>query len=255
MDPYIEWPEVWSDFHGGIATEIRAVLNQKLRPRYVARMTPYVTYESIEIAETTGIRPDVGLWQPQPPPKTLRESSTTFTPPVAESEIAYEVPLRLYTVEIREVDTMQLVTAIEILSPVNKKRGHDAHSDYLRKRRDLFRSSANLIEIDFLRGGERLPLEKPVPTAPYYVFLSRVTHRPKINVWAIQLRDALPRIPVPLREPDPDAVLDLRAVLLAVYEQGGYDMLIDYRKSPPPPKLSDMEASWMEELLKDYRKE
>lgn len=249
MDPYIEAPEVWGDFHGGLAAEIRAALNQKLRPRYLARMTPYVTYESIEIAQTVGIRPDVGVWQPQPP-KTLRESAVMITPPVAESTVAYEVPLQLYTVEIHAVENMELVTAIEILSPVNKRRGHDAYVDYLRKRRDLLRSSVHLMEIDLLRAGERPPLEKPVPPAPYYITLSRANLRPKVDVWAIQLDDPLPRLPVPLREPDPDSILDLQAALSAVYEQGGYDMLIDYRQPPPPPKLSDMEMEWIGELLK-----
>ena len=30
MDPYIEDPEVWSDFHGGLADEMRAQLNSVL---------------------------------------------------------------------------------------------------------------------------------------------------------------------------------------------------------------------------------
>jgi len=30
MDPYIEEPEVWSDFHGGLADEMRAQLNSVL---------------------------------------------------------------------------------------------------------------------------------------------------------------------------------------------------------------------------------
>ncbi len=253
MDPYIEAPEVWGDFHGRLASEISAKLNQHLRPRYIARMTPYVTYESIEISGTIGIRPDVGVWQPQPPSRALHESATAITPPVAESEVVYEVPLRLYTVEIHATETMELVTAIEILSPVNKKRGHDAHADYLRKRRDLFRSGVHLIEIDLLRAGERPPLAKPVPPAPYYITLSRGNLRPKVDIWALQLKDPLPRLPVPLREPDPDAVLDMPKVIGAVYEQGGYDMLIDYRKPPPPPKLSDAEAAWLDEQLKTSR--
>ena len=28
MDPYIEHPDVWSDFHGGLADEIRAELRE-----------------------------------------------------------------------------------------------------------------------------------------------------------------------------------------------------------------------------------
>ena len=67
MDPYIEDPEVWSDFHGGLADEMRAQLNSVLQPRYIARLTPRVTYDIIEVAERRNVRPDVGIWQPQPP--------------------------------------------------------------------------------------------------------------------------------------------------------------------------------------------
>jgi uncharacterized protein YjiS (DUF1127 family) len=65
-----------------------------------------------------------------------------------------DVPLRLYTVEIHETDTMRLVTAIEILSPVNKRSSYEAYHDYQRKRRALLRSTTHLLEIDLLRGGE-----------------------------------------------------------------------------------------------------
>lgn len=64
MDPYIEDPEIWSDFHGRIADEMRTELNRVLSPRYVARMTLRVTYEIVEIAERHHVRPDVGVWRP-----------------------------------------------------------------------------------------------------------------------------------------------------------------------------------------------
>ena len=52
MDPYIEQPALWSDFHADLAGEIRAALNRVIQPRYVALLTPYTTYEVIEIADT-----------------------------------------------------------------------------------------------------------------------------------------------------------------------------------------------------------
>ena len=61
MDPYIESPELWSDFHNDLASEIRAHLNRHIQPRYFARLTPYVTYEVVEIGQAYGVRPDVGL--------------------------------------------------------------------------------------------------------------------------------------------------------------------------------------------------
>ena len=65
----------------------------------------------------------------------------------------------------------QLVTAIEVLSPTNK-RG-EGRGEYLARRRRLFLSTAHLMEIDLLRGGKRVPMQKALPPAPYFVFLSR----------------------------------------------------------------------------------
>jgi hypothetical protein len=137
---------------------------------------------------------------------------------------------------------------IEILSPVNKRPGHEAAQEYQRKRRDILRSSIHLLEIDLLRAGVRPPLERPVPLAPYYVVLSRTTRRPTVEVWPIQLADRLPVLPVPLLEPDPDAVLALGALVASVYERGAYAAEIDYRQPASGP-FSDSEVAWIDELL------
>lgn len=249
MDPYIEDPEIWSDFHLDLAAEIRTRLNQVIQPSYVARLTPRVTYEVVEIAKTRMVRPDVGVWQTQPSSGTQRTATVIIPPAPTTSVVKLEVPLRLADVEVRKAGTLELVTAIEILSPVNKQPSHDAYHDYLRKRRELLRSSAHLLEIDLLRGGQRPPLEAPVDSAPYYVTLSRADNRPVVEVWPIQLATALPLLPVPLLEPDPDAPLDLAATVAAIYERGGYATLIDYHLPPPPPKLTDAELVWLNTLL------
>jgi hypothetical protein len=170
-----------------------------------------------------------------------------------ESVVEIEQPWRLYRVEIREVETMVLVTSIEILSPINKRPGQEAYAKYLRKRRELLRSEAHLLEIDLLRGGTRPPLQKPVPPAAYYVTLSRVEQRPTVSVWPIQLWDPLPVLPVPLSEPDPDATLDLGAMVDNVYEDGAYATVLNYRQPPPPPPLTDDEAKYVEALLRERR--
>ena len=124
-----------------------------------------------------------------------------------------EIPVRLYRVEIRTVGVEELVSVIEILSPVNKRRSHPACAEYRRKRQALLRSSVHLTEVDLLRGGERPPLEERVSQAPYYIMLSRSEHRPEVQVWPVQLGVRLPVVPVPLLEPDPDASLDLNALV------------------------------------------
>jgi hypothetical protein len=226
-----------------------ARLNQRITPRYFARLSVSITYEVVEIGETHIVRPDVSIHRLSP--SSEAGTSVAIPPAPVKSRIPLEVPLRLYSVEIRKTDTGQLVTVIEILSPVNKRVGHEAHADYLRKRRDLLRSSVHLMEIDLLRGGERPPLEDPVPPAPYYVLLSRADRRPTVEVWPIRLMDPLPVLPVPLLEPDPDVPLDLGAAVATVYERGAYGVQIDYRQPPPPPPLSEEEMAWLDARLRE----
>jgi len=253
MDPYIESPALWSDFHNNLASEIQAQLNRRIQPRYFARLTPYVTYEVVEVGQVHGVRPDVGVWQLQPLPGEAPDSTATIAPAPVESLVTLEIPLRLHRVEIRATASQQLVTVVEILSPVNKRPSHDAYLAYQRKRRDILRSEVHLLEIDLLRGGERPPLARPVPAAPYYVVLSRANRRPTVEVWPLQLADRLPVLPVPLLEPDPDVPLDLGAVVASVYERGAYASQIDYQQPPPPPALSRLEADWLRTLLHQMR--
>ena len=248
MDPYIEDPDLWTDFHSGLAYEIRTELNRKIQPRYVAKVIPRVTYEAVEIGAARGILPDIAVWERKAQETPAAYATAAVTEAPVESTVSIEFETRVFAVEIHEVGTLRLVTAIEILSPANKRPGHDAFEDYKRKRRDLLRSPVHLIEVDLLRGGTRPPLDRPVPAAPYYVTLSRVEKRPLVSVWPLQLQDRLPVLPVPLLEPDPDATLDLGAMVSAVYERGAYQLLINYQQPPPPP-LDASQQEWLNTFL------
>jgi len=249
MDPYLEASEIWVDFHNNLATELRATLNRMLPNRYIAHLSPRVADEVVEIGELRSARPDVGVYAPSEPSGVGSSAAVVTAVAPVESLVAIEEPVRYYSVEIREVGTMRLVTAIEILSPANKRSGSDARKEYLDKRRAILRSSTHLIEIDLLRSGERMPLETPVPKAAYYIVLSRTQRRPIVEVWPVQLWEKLPTIPVPLLPPDPDVPLDLNAVVASVYERGAYDRILDYCQPPPPP-LTDEEAQWIDRWLR-----
>jgi hypothetical protein len=151
--------------------------------------------------------------------------------------------------EVRTVRDETVVTAIELLSPANKRTGVDAADAYERKRREIIRSPIHLIEIDLLRGGRRPSLATPWTPTPYVVMLSRADQRPHVEIWPVQLHDPLPVVPVPLREPDPDVPLDLGAALNEAYAEGRYDLRIDYREPPPPPPLSPVDEAWLTRRL------
>ena len=246
MDPYIEHPEVWSDFHGDLAAEIRAELNKVIQPRYVARLTPRVTYEVVEIDETRSVRPDVGIWQRRPGRSGWVEGPPSS--PLRRSRAWWRWKCPCACSPSRSARRARCNSWRQ-----SRFSRRSTSSPATRPTASTFASGAKccvpgrMLEIDLLRGGRRPPLERPVPPAPYYVLLSRVGRRPKVEVWPVQLREKLPTLPVPLLEPDPDAPLDLAAVVAAVYERGGYARLIDYSQPPPLPRLSDAEAAWLDE--------
>jgi hypothetical protein len=249
MDPFIESRRIWSDFHLDLAAEIRAHLNTRIQPGYYATAVTYVTYDVIEVAqsEPRAVSPDVRVWRTEPHVPTPGAMAVIDPPPV-QSMVPLEVPVRLAKVEVREAGADTLVTAIEILSPINKRPGRERQK-YLRKQRELLRSEVHVMELDLLRGGDRSPLETALPLAPYYVTLARVEHRPYIDVWPIQFTARLPVLPVPLSAPDPDVPLDLGAIVPAVYERGGYATRIDYRQPVPPPPLEAEQQTWVAQLL------
>ena len=76
-----------------------------------------------------------------------------------------EVPtndkLQEWYLEIHDVETGTLVTALEILSPTNKIHA-EGRKEYIKKRRVL-NSMTNLVEIDLLRSGQAMPLNRNRP--------------------------------------------------------------------------------------------
>lgn len=152
------------------------------------------------------------------------------------------------TIEIRDVASRRLVTAIEVLSPYNK-RG-EGRDEYLEKRGRVLQSTAHLLEIDLLRKGLRVPMQEPLPPGHYFVFVGRAEERPVTNVWAIALDQSLPgEIPVPLLRGDPEVILDLQQAFTNVYDVASYDLAVDYTKPPEIP-LEPKEAAWAADLLR-----
>jgi hypothetical protein len=110
----------------------------------------------------------------------------------------------------------------------------------------VLRSEANFVEIDLLRGGRRMPLDRP-PDCDYCVLVSRRQDRPRVGLWPVRLREPLPVIPVPLRPGEPEPTVALKPVLDQVYDAGDYaDDL--YRGHPDPP-LPAADAEWAKQFL------
>ncbi len=142
--------------------------------------------------------------------------------------------------EILDRETRQLVTVVELLSPSNKQTG-SYREQYVSKVRQLMFARVNVVEIDLLRGGPRMPW-KGMQACDYCVVVSRAEEEPKAGLWPIRLRDRLPEIPVPLRLGVADARLDLQQLLNRINDSAGYGYYI-YDKSPETA-LSPSDAEW-----------
>ncbi len=250
MDPFIE-DQVWDDFHLDLISATRSSLIPQVRPRYVVRVDRYVYVDDASDEELQRIRPDAFVLEADREDFATQGAGGTATA-VAVAPVVLTLPMpearRIAYLTVRERGTGELVTVIEILSPVNKRPSSEGRREYLRKRAAVIKSSAHLVELDLLRQGERLPTIESLPPADYYAFVSREQRRPRVEVYPWFLRHPLPTFPVPLRDNDPDAKLDLQALFTVVYDRAGYDYSLDYR-SPIEPPLSEEDAVWVQEVL------
>jgi len=248
MDPFIEGQR-WRDFHTTFITVVREMLAPQVRPRYVVEVEEYVYLARGEEPPDRLIEPDLAVVE------AGREPAADLRSPGASSSaiepVIHTVPVptryRQAFLSIRDRQWHDVVAVIELLSPVNKKRG-EGRNEYLVKRSNVFHTPAHLVEIDLLRGGERLPTREPLEPADFYAFVCRTERLPQVEVYGWTLRQALPAIPVPLAGDDPDVLLDLQAAFTTTYERAGYDYALDYRRPVEPP-LERPTAEWVRSIL------
>ena len=177
MNPYFEQAAHWLDFHSEFLSALRRLLAPQVAPKYIVQLEAHIYIHGVP-TQLSLLKQDVE-----------------------------KVPF----LEVRDRQGRELVTAIELLSPSNKRSGED-REQYLAKRRELLRSPAHLVEIDLLRGWTPMPQEGR-PECDYSVMVSRAEKRRAADFWPIRLRDRLPVIPIPLRPPDAAARVDLQEAL------------------------------------------
>lgn len=256
MDPYLEHPAGWPNFHHLYITFASVALNHALPGHYVSRIGERIYL----IPSERNLYPDVMVLE-RPVPRSAAD------PGVASSAVALATePSGILTVlpEERHEGFIQIVrpgqedtvvTVIEVRSPSNKASGSDGRELYRTKQQEVLRSSTNWVEIDLLRAGDHTvapPRERLLSLGPWdYLTVSR-RGGPlgRYEVWLILLPDRLLRIRIPLAGEDPDVVLDLQAVLDRCYEEGAYARQLDYRREPVPPLEGDR-TEWAHALLRE----
>jgi len=245
MNPYLEQEDVWQDFHDRFIPALSDELTPQVRPHFIVKIEehPYIHEPAAEQRIRLGSA-DVGIMPSSAVQSGGSLASATLVAPARIIFPSVEIEKQAY-LEIRDRQNRELVAVVEVLSPTNKRPGPD-REQYLAKRANLLRTKATFVEIDLLRGWPRMP-DHEVPPCDYGVVVSRAPERPEGGFWPVQLRDPLPTIPVPLREPLVEAHVDLQQVLNTVYDRASYKDYI-YQGKPQPP-LSQEDQAWAASIL------
>ncbi len=254
MDPYLEG-YLWRDVHNALASQFRRQLAPLLHPHYVARLEVYTVSDNIPAQELGLVfMPDVEILRPSDSPLQPASSGASFapvavmTPPTVSIPITLPLQVRLVSVQIRDAAGNELITAIEILSPTNKREPE--LMAYRRKRDELIMAGVHLLEIDLIRRGMRPVSTDDWPASDYRCSLIRRRHV-QAELWPLSLRERLPVLPVPLRHPDPDVPLDLSLALATIYDEAYYAASLDYTAPPPEPPCSEDDLKWLDGLLRE----
>jgi Protein of unknown function (DUF4058) len=153
--------------------------------------------------------------------------------------------------EIREVDSGHVITAIELLLPKNKRAG-EGRKSYESKRALILGSLTHLVELDLLRAGQALPIANVQMLSDYQILLSRSDQRPQADLYSFSIREMFPTIPIPLQTSE--LAIDLQTVFNGVYQRSRYHSRIDYQQPIPPPKLKEADQAWVDHQLAQWPK-
>jgi hypothetical protein len=256
MDPYLESPTHWSDFHSRFVNALSETISDRLPQNYVARIDEHVmavTPMLRDEADSPTYLPDVSVLRGGGRSAGSDASSGNVamleeSPPVTLQNVNFvEQYVENYLKVVRLPD-MEVVAVVELFSPTNKYG--DGRDVYMEKRRELLRQPVHIVEIDLLRAGVGVQLSDTLPPGHYHAFVSRADHRPQCQVYSWSVRQRLPMIPVPLRAPDADVPLDVSGAFALAYARGRYQRLIRYDAPPPSPRFSVADAEWVSQIAR-----
>jgi hypothetical protein len=250
MDPYLEDASVWPGFHERLLTYVADDLQAQVLPQYYVELRERVYLESPRHV----VIPDVTVERLRGPAHAGAAIGAVAT---ADEPVLLLPPVlrqRELFLEIRALQGHEVITVIELVSPSNKWSSGTGRDEYLKKQREVLTSRANLVEMDLHRRG------KPVVAASesqlnnlghfdYLVCVNRPASGGVVEAYPSTVRDRLPRVRIPLREEEPDVVLDLPAVFGRCYDNGAYSVRLDYNEPARVP-LPEPDDAWADALLR-----
>lgn len=246
MDPYLENSELWPAVHNRLIVAIADELVEHLSEKYRVEIEKR-TYFGDEDGVLVGI-PDVAVATGKPSQATNTATALVLSVQPEQVTVPMTTEVTERYLEIREVATGRVVTVIELLSPKNKRSG-EGRIAYERKRNQILSSTTHLVELDLLRGGRPFPMVSK-NLKDYRILICPGDRRPLGNLFAFNLKQSIPAVPIPLLPGESDVLLELQPLLNQVYRRGRYHLAIDYSQSPSP-KFSQENQQWVLKLLED----
>ena len=262
MNPYLEERGLWPNVHTSVIVGLRNFLASRLRPEYSVGIEERVQISAEPGGNGSG--GEVGIRIPDAvvlagvgasgAPSPAGGGAMGFPAPErSEDAIVVRLPatelFKQRYLEVRRADNRQVVAVIELLSPGNKD-GY-GRREYLAKRAAVLSSPAHLVEIDLLRGGQRMPVVGEAPDACYRILVANARREaPVADLYPFGIRQAVPDFVLPLAQADEGIAVNLNGVVRQVYADGSYDLDIDYRQAPPEPALSEDDRRWVDGLLR-----
>jgi hypothetical protein len=248
MDPFLEDPAFWSDFHSTFIHCWREHIAERVPEHYDVRVGErvYLIDESLEVKKLTGPDVLVSRSRRRKAPSTHHGSATATLEPVTIPVIVLDGPRQNF-IEILHRPRRSLVAVLELFSPSNKE--NPGWHTYLTKRNALLGQKVHIVELDLLLKGHRLRLAEPLPAADYYYYVSRADCRPNCDVYSWDLADPLPTVPVPLLAGDHDVNCDLSTIFATAFERGRYRPALGYHKAPPV-KFEAHTLKWIKGVLR-----
>ena len=132
MDPYVERPAIFPDFHDAFVFCIREALRPSLRPKYVA-----LGQDRLYVVESARpIKPDVSIVRTSADLAPVASVATVEPDAPVVVELAREEFREPFLYIIEPAAENRIVTAIKVLSPGNK-RPEPGRDSYLNKQEEL----------------------------------------------------------------------------------------------------------------------
>lgn len=250
MNPWLE--DHWHSVHASFLTYARDQINGQLPPGLAALTEEQLTIENLRDDFPSRIGPDLAIEETAFAPPSPYGQSDDGGIAVEQGKVVFLGNPVERTLQI--VDSSgALITAVELFSFTNKD-DHRARAAYRRKQQVYQEGGVNLVEVDLISRGERLFRVSShhygrYEDHPFGVCVWRAQKNAEARAIPIGWQQRLPKIPIPLRVGDTDAVLDLQAALDLSYERGRYAYLIDYEYSPRflPAEIE----AWADVLLRE----